>query len=497
MTSEAIRLAIEAAVAGIDPTELAGRRWFGSAGQPAGPLELDEAFDLGDGGALVVVGVDMGAGRDRYLLVLARDGDAYREAGEGDGAWAGLARATAEGRTIPSLPRPAASGVGGARGPDAALVCRPAPALDALVPGGPAAVAVLAEAPLGRDQSNTSVVLGERLLLKLYRRAQPGLNPDLELPAYLSEEAGFEAVPRLAGFVEMVSRAGLTTVATLSEFLGDGEDAYETTADRLAAWYAAPGAVALEYATEEAAQLGRLTAGLHATLAAARIEGFEPRPATRDELREWRAAASRELRMAIDAVDGSLRAELRDAAPRILERFTVYEALATPPLLTRIHGDLHLGQLLRLPDGWSIIDFEGEPTRPVEDRRQLGSPLRDVASMLRSLDHVGRSAMRREVAERPDAPSGAGSPVEGRDRPSGALDPDAWLRRSRERFLEAYAAGLAEGGAPVDLDLDLLEAFELEKECYEFTYAAAYLPSWIWAPTEGLRSLLVTMDGAG
>jgi maltokinase len=489
--------ALATAVERLPVEELAARRWFGSAARPTGPLTLVEGFDLGDGHALVIVEVDLDGGRDTYLLAMTREGAAYREAHEGDGAWHALAVAIAEGRAVGALPRPPAAGpAANGRAPDAALVCRPASALADLAPGGAPTVAGLGERPLGRDQSNTSIVIGDHLLLKAFRRLEPGLNPDLEMLAYLSEEAGFEAVPRLAGFVEMVSRAGLTTLAMLVEYLPDGEDAYESTAERLADWFAAPGAVALEFATEEAAQLGRLTAGLHATLAAARVEGFEPRAATRDELRAWRRVAGGQLARAIDAVDGPLRDELREAAPRIVERFTIYEALAAPPVLTRIHGDLHLGQLLRLPDGWVILDFEGEPTRPIEDRRQLGSPLRDVASMLRSIDHVGRSAVRRSAGlQDADATApGVGSRDPSADEPrSGALDPDAWLRRARERFLAAYAAGLVEGGAPIELDEDLLLAFELEKECYEFTYAAAYLPGWMWAPTEGMRGLLAAL----
>jgi trehalose synthase-fused probable maltokinase len=341
----------------------------------------------------------------------------------------------------------------------------------------------LAPRALGADHSNSGIVLGERLLLKVFRRLEPGLNPDLELNAFLSEEAGFGAVPRLAGYVELVSPVGVETVALVSEFLADAEDAYETTAERLAGWLLAPGSVTVEFATEEAAELGRLTAGLHATLSAAIGPDLTPRPATRDELRAWREAAADELEAALAAlrgVDDDMREEVRLAAPRITERFSVYEALAKPPMLTRIHADLHLGQILRTPDGFSIIDFEGEPTRPIEQRRRLASPLRDVASMLRSLDHVGRSAGRRAVERN-------GGPLE-----RAGLDLDAWLVRSRERFLDAYRAGLRSVGAPIDVDADLLAAFEVEKECYEFVYAATYLPGWLWAPTEGMRALLAT-----
>ena len=147
----------------------------------------------------------------------------------------------------------------------------------------------------------------------------------------------------------------------------------------------------------------------------------------------------------------------------------------------RIHADLHLGQVLISDDGYRVIDFEGEPLRPIDDRRRPDSPLRDVASMLRSLDHVARSARRR--AERR-----AGGPIA---RPG--LDVDAWIERARDRFLGAYADGLRRAGAPIVVDLDLLDAFEVAKEAYEFVYAATVLPSWLWAPREGMRWLL---DGA-
>ena len=205
------------------------------------------------------------------------------------------------------------------------------------------------------------------------------------------------------------------------------------------------------------------------------------RPATHDELRAWRLTALRQLNTAIAAlavVDREAADELRDAAPEITARFSRFEAVATTPIVMRIHADLHLGQVLVADDGYRVIDFEGEPLRPIEDRRRPDSPLRDVASMLRSLDHVARSARRR--AER-----ATGGPIA---RPG--LDVDAWIGRARERFIGAYATGLRGAGAPIVVDLDLLDAFEVAKEAYEFEYAATVLPSWLWAPREGMRWLL-------
>ena len=366
----------------------------------------------------------------------------------------------------------------------ATLVCRAAGALDKILPGARATIPALPERGLGADQSNTSTVFDERLLLKAFRRLEPGLNPDLELMAYLTEEAGFAAVPPLAGYAQIVSvaagsaTAGTSTVALAQAFIADGADAFETIAESLTGWLLGRGDVSLDSATAVAADLGALTADLHAALTDRHgIPDFEPRLATQDELRGWAHGARLQLARAVDVTPGEAGKVLRDLAARIAEELTVFEALSSPPLLTRVHGDFHLGQVLIAPGGYRIVDFEGEPLRPLEERRALQSPLRDAASMLRSLDHVGRSAERRAVARN-------GGPIE-----SAVLDLAAWLRRSRSRFLDAYRAGLREAGAPIVVDAALLRAFEIEKECYEFIYASTYLPTWLWAPTEGMRGL--------
>jgi maltose alpha-D-glucosyltransferase/alpha-amylase len=476
---EVTRAAVEDAMRRADPADVASARWFGGKGRAIRSIELAEAFVLpGDGShVLAVANVRYERGPvDAYLFPFVADGPGLRPAAEGDGTLQALAVAIAEGRTIaslPSAPEPAGEVT-------AALVCRPASALRDLEPGGAAALARFPERPLGMDQSNTSVVLGERLLLKAYRWLQPGLNPDLELVAYLTEEAGFTPVPPLAGYAEVVSRTSEpATVAMLQAFVADGVDAYESLAETLTEWLLAPGSVSVEFATEIAADIGALSAGLHGALAAARgVPGFEPRPATRDELRGLHTDARTQLDRALDVTPGEAGRVLRDLAPRIAEELTVFEALPNEPLVTRVHGDYHLGQVLAAPDGFRIVDFEGEPTRSLEERRAHRSPLRDVASMLRSFDHVGRSAGRR-AEERNGGPMAAPG-----------LDLEAWLRRSRERFLEAYRAGLRAAGAPIEVDPALLRAFEIEKECYEFIYAATYLPAWLWAPTDGMLGLM-------
>ena len=423
--------------------------------------------------AVVTLALDDGS-RQNYSMAFT--GTPLHEAAPGDGAWHALGVAMAEGRIVPALPAdPEADAP-----PTAALVCRPAPAFRDLVPGGAAEIAAGTERNLGADQSNTSVVLAERLILKVYRRLQPGLNPDLEMTAFLSEEAAFPAVPRLAGFAEIVSaRDGTSTVAMVQEYVRDGADAFEWLADTLTGWLVAPGEVSVEFATEVAADLGTLTAGLHAALSDGHgLPDMAPREATRDEIRSWARDARAHLDTALDVTsDGDARATLQELGPRIAEALTVLDALPTTPEVIRAHGDYHLGQLLLAPDGFRVIDFEGEPLSPPETRRAHRSPLRDVASMLRSFDHVARSAQRR-------AEAASGGPL---DR--AGLDLDGWIRRARERFLEAYQTGLRQERVWIAMDPALLRAFEIDKELYEFAYATTYLPAWLYAPTEGMRAL--------
>lgn len=464
------RAAVVAALQALDLIALAGARWFGAKGRAIRTVELDEGFvlDVQAGHVLAIVSLTLDdRARERYSIALT--GQPLREASPGDGAWRALAVAMSRGTTIPALPA----------GPDdgttttitAALVCRPGVAMPR---GGPGT-----ERDLGADQSNTSVLLGEELLLKAYRRIQPGLNPDLEMTAFLSEQARFPAVPPLGGFAELVeTRHGTSTLAMAQQFVSDGADAFESIVASLTGWILAPGTVSVEVATEVAVDLGALTAGLHAAVADGHgMAEMAPRDATRDEIRSWARSAHEHLDRALDCAPARSDAgrTLRALAPRIQEALTVLDALPTTSEVVRAHGDLHLGQILIAPDGYRIIDFEGLPLTTTDERRAHRHPLRDVASMLRSLDHVARSAQRRAAAQAQTYHIG--------------LDVDAWIERARERFLDAYRDGLLEARVVPASDPDLLRAFEVDSELTEFFYAATYLPDWLYAPTEGIRAL--------
>ena len=165
-----------------------------------------------------------------------------------------------------------------------------------------------------------------------------------------------------------------------------------------------------------------------------------------------------ELRPELLASD--VATELRAAEPRIRAELAGLDRPAEPPVLQRVHGDFHIGQILRAGERLLVLDFEGEPTRPIGQRAAPGTALRDVAAMLRSFDHLGRSVEH--------------------ERAGGTAAVERWIAAARTAFLDAYGR----------VDPGLLRALEFEKACYEFVYAAEFAPSWVYAPRGGMRWLL-------
>jgi predicted trehalose synthase len=287
-------------------------------------------------------------------------------------------------------------------------------------------------------------------------------------------------------------------LAFAQDYVPEAGDAFETLADRLAAWLTAGAPQrAIPSLVADGQPAGRAIARLHASLA--RV--FPTRAARPEDIGRWRQRAARAHRTAvfrIRSVDparatwlaehrSAIEAALAPLAAQVDAQAAADAGAGAPRTLQRIHADLHLGQLLR--DGYQflIADLEGEPTRPVAERRRLDTPLRDLASMLRSFDHVARSGMRR-----------SGVPLDEVAAGSSAADPatEAWLAAVRTAFLEAYLEESDARGRSVEIDRALLHALEVEKELYEFSYAATYLPAWRYAPAAGMRWLL-DRPGAG
>ena len=414
------------------PDELAGQRWFRSKQRPIATVTEVERAPLGDA-ALVVLEVryaDHGA-PERYLVPQVGD----REPLDGEGAWSALVRAIAAEDEL--------------RGAQGRFVCRRTDAFGSLPSTN------LAERRLKVEQSNTSVVIGDRLILKLFRLLEPGENPDLEIGAFLTD-AGFPDTPAVAGAITYQPDEGESSAAAMLQEL------VPTAGD---AWVAMLEALATDplEGVRKAARIGQVTAAMHAALASRPDHpAFPARSATVEEAAGWRASAERQLSQAVAALGGTDHDRLVELAPAVRERFadTFGSASGQAPV-TRIHGDYHLGQLLARADGgFSVIDFEGEPARPLAERRLPGSPLRDVAGLLRSLDYAARTAQ----------------------RSTPGIDADGWLAEARSAFIGAY-------GVLGASEMSLAQAFELEKACYEVRYEASNRPEWLWLPLAAVERL--------
>ncbi|GAA3433317.1 phosphotransferase [Kutzneria kofuensis] len=313
--------------------------------------------------------------------------------------------------------------------------------------------------PIGVEQSNTSVVYDDRLIFKLFRRLHPGLNPDAEVHRRLTR-AGCRQVAPLVGTVDTVLDGEPVTLAVLQEFAADAVDGWAMAQASVRESLADP-AEEVEMAggdlSAEMFRLGAAVASAHRALATA----FEIGPP--DPTGIAGRMIERFDRTAVLVPElGRRRAEFREVVEE-----AAYAAVDSST--QRVHGDLHLGQVLRTSTGWLLIDFEGEPGRPIVERIALDLPVRDLAGMVRSLDY----AAERHLA---DLPCGSADP--------GAADRvRAWAAANRRAFLAGYGDP---GPEP------LLRAYELDKAVYELGYELRHRPSWAEVP---LRAVAQILDG--
>jgi len=310
--------------------------------------------------------------------------------------------------------------------------------------------------PIGAEQSNTSLVYDERLIVKVFRRLS-GANPEIEVTLALAEQ-GFTHVAEPVA----VWRTSGDDLAVLQRFLRGGAEGWALAVASIRAVLdeGVDPALAGGDLAPEAERLGVMTGDLHVALA----QAFGSRPGDVDSWVEGaahRAAAVHHPDLDAAAIAGILASAgaLRDAGAAV-----------------RIHGDYHLAQVMRTDEGWFVLDFEGEPSRPVEERRRPASPLRDVAGMLRSIDYAAA--------------------VGCREHPHSARDEalaQAWRERNRAAFLDAYVNRMA-GTALLPTDsgatAQLLGLFELDKAVYEVAYEAAHRPDWVQIPLDAVRRLV-------
>jgi maltokinase len=316
---------------------------------------------------------------------------------------------------------------------------------------------------LGGEQSNSSLVFGNRLILKLFRLLEPGENPELEVTRALAG-AGFTACAAPLGWIERLG----STLGILQRYYAGSVDGWTLATQRVADHYRSEDGDPGNFA-EDAAALGRLTAELHVAMATALPKVTEGQP----DLGRLSARLLGQLSQVVMLVP-----ELAAHRAAIEEIYTKAEAAGGGGrYLQRIHGDYHLGQVLKAEQGWVVIDFEGEPARALEERRRLASPLQDVAGMLRSFDYAAFQPL--VVGKVPGPAGGELARFEG---PAAA-----WIEANRNAYLTAAGEhGQALGG---DHEL-LLRAFELDKAVYEVMYEARHRPPWLQIPLGGIRRLL-------
>jgi len=325
--------------------------------------------------------------------------------------------------------------------------------------------------PVGTEQSNTSIVFDDRLIMKLFRRLTDGPNPDVEITTALAEHGFAHIAPVVATWQEAGS-----DLAVVQEYLAGGVEGWALALTSLRDLYdkrSDPAETGGDF-QPEAFRLGQVTAELHGALADAL--GSAP-----GDPSVWADSIDAQLAAVGDGVDA---ARLHP----IVERLRALEP-ARSGAVTRIHGDYHLGQVMRTDQGWYVLDFEGEPVRPLEERRQMRSPLKDVAGMLRSFHYAAEAAK----FERDDAAAAdeVGLPLADLAR--------AWEERNREAFLVGYTKTVEPRIVPPDPEAVavVLSAYELEKAVYELAYERAHRPDWSAIPLAALTRLVGTGSNTG
>jgi maltose alpha-D-glucosyltransferase/alpha-amylase len=351
------------------------------------------------------------------------------------------------------------------------------------------------------EQSNTSIILGDKLILKLFRRLQPGENPDVEIGRFLTETAKFDRIAPFLGEIAMTpAQAERTTLGMLQGFVASEGDGWSWFLAQASSFFAATGSTqaasfdawpaevraAAESALQAAALLGQRTAEMHLALSTpTENPAFAAEPMTGPDVELDAQRIQSQLATALDLLRRklpSLDEALAESAIQVLAqrramltRITQIASLSAAGKRIRIHGDYHLGQTLRTANDFVLLDFEGEPARTLDERRRKQSPLKDVAGMLRSFSYAAYAAL--------DHSSTRGTL---------AAWAEQWGHATGEAFLNRYWETIAarpELIPPPDESHTLLEAYLLEKALYELIYEINNRPAWLAIPMNGILAL--------
>jgi len=484
------------------------QRWFAAKEGRIRKAHLRQLAEIEGTHLLSVVDVDVAEGQQRYFLPLtAAWGEDHLTMGPRLPATLAKLRqanrvgAILDGAVDEGMANALLDGLRQSReldaGEEGRIVFSPTPRFAAVAedPGEPRLMSA--------EQSNASIAFSDRLILKLYRRLRRGIQPDIDLARFLTEETDFEATPPLLGTIDWFDAEGeVTTLAAASSYVGNQGDAWTYVTEALDR-----DMERLE--TEErdlpddhddrvmggpldlGEVLGRRTAELHRALSSgAKGSRFGPEPLSQEDMQTLVGTVRAEVTDLLDRLSNRLDAlgdTGRPLAEALLERRDALMARLdaaeiTPPSggRCRIHGDYHLGQVLVVQTDVMIIDFEGEPTRSLEERTGKYAPMRDVAGMLRSFDYALWTTVHRRLEL-------------GADPERTLAGVDGWRQATQGAFLEAYNATM-EGAAvhPSDAAAEraLLDIHLIQKAAYEIGYEMAMRPDWIDIPLRGLLTLM-------
>jgi maltose alpha-D-glucosyltransferase / alpha-amylase len=389
-----------------------------------------------------------------------------------------------------------------------------------------ASAGVLQPKPIKAEQSNSSIIYGDRVILKFFRRAVEGENPDLEIGRFLTEKKDFPHIPAVAGWIDYKGKDDRQMcLGILQAFVPNVGDAWQFTLKALSSYWKESGRYSagslgpvsqhdrpvaayrqklptpildsISPYLDAVGLLGKRTAELHLALASESTDpAFAPEPYTAHFQRAFKETlhtlTERNLAL-LGAKLNELPPELRDKAKNLTARqgeiLRRYDSVLGSPIQamrTRIHGDYHLGQVLYTGSDFVIIDFEGEPARPISERRVKRSPLQDVAGMLRSFHYA---AFYFQIAPLD------GMTASGMDNDDVRKWAEGWYASVTDRFLSAYFGNVGEACfIPPSRDelWTLLQLHLLEKAVYELGYELNNRPAWLAIPLEGISQLLTS-----